>query len=74
MEQEVASVVVRPIACAGSERAAGDGVREPERRPGPAPLGARASVRHRARGDDRGKEETCILVARRVVAEHASKV
>lgn len=31
---------------AGSERAADRGIGQPERLPGPAPLGARVSVRH----------------------------
>lgn len=56
LEQAGSSVVVRPIACAGSERAAADGVREPEKRPDRAALAAMASVRHRARGNDHGRE------------------
>ena len=37
---------------AGSERAADRDIREPEKQPGPAPSGARVSVRHRACGGD----------------------
>ena len=43
---------------AGSERAAESDFRKPERLPGPAPLGARASVRHRAHGGDVRKWKT----------------
>ena len=56
---------------AGSERAADRGIGQPERLPGPAPLGARVSVRH-ARTAMIYNKRRLTPVARPVVAERVA--
>ena len=72
LEQERSSVVRRPPRARVARGQPSVTFANPRWLPGPAPSGARVSVRHRARGGDVRKEQAARLVARRVVPEHAS--